>query len=123
MKLVIAGPSRRLAGVLQGEEVTLAERGVYQPHGRSAWQVGELRLAGDRLRFVEPRGIVFDIAPSWIVALAVERKHFILVHKPVMAISYHDPGRPAPEKACFITPSLGQWLVRLGARPRRRRAG
>ena len=65
--------------------------------------------------FLAPRGVIFDISPSWIVSLAVARKHFILVHKPVMAISYHDPGRPAPEKACFLTPALGQWLVRLGA--------
>jgi len=94
---------------------------VYLPHGgvlslskgRPVWQIGELRLTGERLLFLQPRGVIFDTPLTLITEVATESKRFTVVRKMAMAISYRDPRRGGVGKAWFITPSLGRWLEQL----------
>ena len=114
MRLEISGartPAR--PSPLQGEETLLAEQGAYQAQGRPVWQSGKLCLTGERLLFLQPRGIIFDTPLARITEIATESKRFTVVRKMAMVISYHDSRQGGVAKAWFITPSLGQWLNHL----------
>ncbi len=119
MRLEISGtrtptlPSPSQGESWGGGEVLLAEQGVYLPEGRPVWQIGELRLTGERLLFLQPRGVIFNTPLTLIAEVAAESKRFTVVKKIAMAISYRDPRRGSVAKAWFITPSLGQWLNHL----------
>ena len=63
--------------------------------------------------FEQPRGVLFDMPLDWLIGVQVERKHYVVVRKPVMAVTFHDPRLRAPSTAWFLTPMLGQWLARL----------
>jgi HSP20 family molecular chaperone IbpA len=91
----------------------LSEQGVYLAPGRSSWQIGQLCLLPDRLVFAQPRGLLFAMPLDWLLDVQVERKHYVVVRKPVMAVTFHDPRLREPSKAWFLTPMLGQWLARL----------
>ncbi len=116
MRLEISGtripsPTFPLQGEEQGGgEILLAEQGVYLRPGRPVWQIGELRLTGERLLFLQPRGAIFDTPLTLITEVATESKRFTVVKKIAMAISYCDPRRRGVAKAWFIAPTLGQWL-------------
>jgi len=99
--------------VTQGEEILLAEQGVYLPQGRSTWQMGELCLTKERLLFLQPHGSIFDIPLTSITDVATERKRFVVVRKMAMNISYRDSHGRGLHKAWFITAMLGGWLDRL----------
>lgn len=105
-----AGISGLAAGAL------LTEQGVYLAPGRSSWQIGQLCLLPDRLVFEQPRGVLFDMPLDWLIDVQLERKHYVVVRKPVMAVTFHDPRLRAPSTAWFLTPMLGQWLARLTQR-------
>ena len=120
--LSLEGGTPTLPSPCEGEgEILLAEQGVYLPHGgvlslskgRPVWQIGELRLTGERLLFLQPRGVIFDTPLTLITEVATESKRFTVVRKMAMAISYRDPRRGGVGKAWFITPSLGRWLEQL----------
>jgi len=96
-----------------GDEILLAEQGVYQPEGRPVWQIGKLCLTSERLLFLQPRGAIFDTPLTLITEVTTESKRFTLVRKMAMAISYRAPRRKGLAKAWFITPSLGHWLEQL----------
>lgn len=102
-----AGTTGVAAGAL------LSEQGVYLAPGRSSWQIGQLCLLPDRLVFEQPRGVLFDMPLDWLIGVQVERKHYVVVRKPVMAVTFHDPRLRYPTTAWFLTPMLGQWLARL----------
>jgi HSP20 family molecular chaperone IbpA len=102
-----------VGGGQDGGEILLAEQGVYQPEGRPVWQIGELRLTGERLLFLQPRGVIFDTPLTLITEVATESKRFTLVRKMAMAVSYRHPRQMSLAKAWFITPSLGRWLEQL----------
>ena len=102
-----AGRTSFAAGAL------LSEQGAYLAPGRSSWQIGQLCLLPDRLVFEQPRGVLFDIPLDWLIDVQVERKHYVVVRKPVMAVTFHDPACREPSTAWFLTPMLGQWLARL----------
>jgi HSP20 family molecular chaperone IbpA len=102
-----AEPSDPAGGAL------LSEGGVYLAPGRSSWQIGQLCLLPGRLVFEQPRGVLFDMPLDWLVDVRVERKHYVVVRKPVMAVTFHDPRLRKPSTAWFLTPMLGQWLARL----------
>ena len=75
--------------------------------------MGQLCLTGDRLRFVQPRGIQFDVPLDWIVSVSMEEKSFVVVRKPAMAVVFQQPRRRVLGTVWFITPLMGQWLKRL----------
>lgn len=91
----------------------LSEQGVYLAPGRSRWQIGQLHLLPDRLVFEQPRGVLFNMPLDWLIDAQVERKHYVVVRKPAMAVTFHDPRLREPSTAWFLTPMLGQWLARL----------
>jgi HSP20 family molecular chaperone IbpA len=91
----------------------LAEGGVYLAPGRANWQIGQLRLTASRLCFVQPRGVLFDLPLAWLLSAAVERKLYVVVRKPCMAVTFQDPRLRSPSTAWFLTPLLGQWLAHL----------
>jgi hypothetical protein len=93
----------------------LGEQGVFLAPGRSSWQIGQLHLLDDRLLFVQPRGVLFDVPLAWLLVVAVERKHYVVVRKPALAVTYRDPRLRDPSTAWFLTPQLGQWVARLNA--------
>ena len=120
--LSLEGGTPTLPSPCEGEgEILLAEQGVYLPHGgvlslskgRPVWQIGELRLTGERLLFLQPRGVIFDTPLTLITEVTTESKRFTVVRKMAMAISYRDPRQMGLAKAWFITPSLGRWLEQL----------
>jgi hypothetical protein len=99
------------------EPILLAEQGVYLGPGRSSWQIGQLNLTADRLCFVQPRGVLFEMPLERLLAVAVERKHYVVVRKPALAVTFRDPRLRNPCTAWFLTPQLGQWLAHLSALP------
>jgi HSP20 family molecular chaperone IbpA len=116
LRLKVSGartPTPTLPLAEGGGEILLAEQGVYLPQGRPIWQVGELRLTGERLLFLQPRGVIFNTPLTLITEVATEPKRFTLVRKMAMAVSYRDPRRKGLARAWFITPSLGRWLEQL----------
>lgn len=105
------GRMAEMTGLAAG--ALLSEQGAYLAPGRSSWQIGQLCLLPDRLVFEQPRGVLFDIPLDWLTDVQVERKHYVVVRKPVMAVTFHDPRLRDPSTAWFLTPMLGQWLARL----------
>ena len=69
-------PTPTLPLVEGGGEILLAEQRVYLPQGRPIWQIGELRLTGERLLFLQPRGVIFDTPLTLITEVATESKRF-----------------------------------------------
>lgn len=110
MQLKISGTRTACSSVTPGEEILLAEHGVYLPQGRPSWQIGELRLTTERLLFLQPHGVISDIPLTLVTDITTERKHFILVGKTAMCISYRDSCETGLHKAWFITASLRRWL-------------
>ena len=106
-----AGRTAERTGLAAG--ALLSEQGVYLAPGRSSWQIGQLCLLPNRLVFEQPRAVLFDMPLDWLIDVQVERKHYVVVRKPVMAVTFHDPRLRAPSTAWFLTPMLGQWLARL----------
>lgn len=121
MKLRISEPERQPSPAAWGgppgveEPLLLAEQGVYLGPGRSSWQIGQLNLTAARLRFVQPRGVLFDMPLDWLLGVTVERKHYVVVRKPAMAVTFQDPRLRDPSTAWFLTPLLGPWLAQLNA--------
>ena len=104
---IVTSPSARLDAPL------LAEQGVYLAPGQAIWQFGQLQLSADRLRFAQPRGVIFEAPLAWLLGIGLTRKRYIVVHKPALAVTYRNPAQPAAATVHFLTPRLGPWLAHL----------
>jgi HSP20 family molecular chaperone IbpA len=95
------------------DQSLLVAQGGFLSRPQAAWQIGQWSLLSERLVFGQSSRRVFDLPLDKIEAVAQERRKFILVHKPVIRLTFLHPRRNDRRDAWLIASPLDRWAESL----------